>query len=71
MRRSEMLRLKWCDVDLENGFVTLHDTKNGENRRVPLTKRCIQVLEQVPKVDATVLSHLYLLFASHMEQSAQ
>jgi integrase len=49
MRRSEILKLRWCDVDLENGFSSLYDTKNGEDRRVPLTKRCIEVLKTVPQ----------------------
>jgi integrase len=48
MRRSEILKLRWFDVDLENGFASLYDTKNGEDRRVPLTRRCIEVLQTVP-----------------------
>ena len=44
MRRSEILKLRWCDVNLENGYAFLYDTKNGEDRRVPLTRRCIKVL---------------------------
>lgn len=28
MRRSEILKLRWCDVDLENGFSSLFDTMN-------------------------------------------
>ena len=48
MRRSEILKLRWCDVDLDNGFASLYDTKNGEdNRRVPLIRRCIEVLRTV------------------------
>ena len=54
MRRSETLKLRWCDVDLENGFASLYDTKNGEDRRVPLTRRCIEVLETAPKTDERV-----------------
>ena len=49
MRRSEMLGLRWCDLDLENGFASLYDTKNGEDRRVPLTRRCVEVLRTVPQ----------------------
>ena len=49
MRRSEMLRLRWCDVDLENGFASLYGTKNGQDRRVPLTRRCVEVLRTVPQ----------------------
>ena len=30
------------------------DTKNGEDRRVPLTKRCLEVLRQVPQDDERV-----------------
>ena len=54
MRRSEILKLRWCDVDLENGFASLYDTKNGEDRRVPLTKRCIEVLQSVPQTHEQV-----------------
>ena len=54
MRRSEILKLKWCDVDLDTGFASLYDTKNGEDRRVPLTRRCIEVLQTVPQSDERV-----------------
>jgi integrase len=54
MRRSEILKLRWCDVDLENGFASLYDTKNGEDRRVPLTRRCIEVLQTVLQTDERV-----------------
>ena len=36
MRRSEMLGLKWADVDLARGQVMLHKTKNRERRAVAL-----------------------------------
>jgi len=54
MRRSEILKLRWCDVDLVNGFATLYDTKNGEDRRVPLTRRCIEVLKTAPQTHEQV-----------------
>ena len=54
MRRSEILKLRWCDVDLENGFASLYDTKNGEDRRVPLNRRCIEVLKTVPQTHEQV-----------------
>ena len=63
MRRSEILKLRWCDVDLENGFASLYDTKNGEDRRVPLTRRCIEVLKTVPQT----VSNFCNLFAPCME----
>ena len=54
MRRSEILKLRWCDVDLENGFASLYDTKNGEDRRAPLTRMCVEVLKTVPQNDKQV-----------------
>ena len=32
-----------------NRFAFLHDTKNGEDRKVPLTKRCVRLLQKVPQ----------------------
>ncbi|MBX3754207.1 MAG: hypothetical protein QM625_08360 [Ralstonia sp.] len=39
MRRGKLLSLRWPDVHLADGIVQLHDTKNGEGRDVPLSKR--------------------------------
>ena len=54
MRRSEILNLRWIDVDLDSGFATLFDTKNGEDRRVPLTKTARDVLSRLPGQDERV-----------------
>ena len=45
MRRSEMLNLRWSDVDLERRLATLPTTKNGSPRWVPLTTRAIELLK--------------------------
>jgi integrase len=37
MRQAELMGLKWQDVNLKDGFLILHETKNGERRRVPWT----------------------------------
>jgi len=44
MRRGEIMNLRWGDVDLQAGQITLHDTKNGERRAVPLTGLAEQLL---------------------------
>ena len=49
MRRSEILKLGWTDIDFTNGFAFLYDTKNGEDRKVPLTKKCMKLLQKVPQ----------------------
>lgn len=35
-RRGELLKLEWKDVDLKAGSILLRDTKNADDRRVPL-----------------------------------
>lgn len=54
MRRSEILNLKWRNIDLELGFAFLFDTKNGDDRRVPLTKYCRTILNRLPRTNPYV-----------------
>ena len=54
MRCSEILKLGCCDVDLVNGFASIYDSKNVEDRGVPLARRCIEVLQTVPQTDERV-----------------
>ncbi|MHA6828470.1 tyrosine-type recombinase/integrase [Ralstonia pseudosolanacearum] len=49
MRRGELLSLQWQDVHLPDRFVRLHDTKNGEARDVPLSRRAAATLEELSK----------------------
>jgi integrase len=44
MRRSEMLAMRWGDVDLEARTVLLRDTKNGRPRTVPLSPRALEII---------------------------
>lgn len=44
MRLSEMQYLKWKDVDLQRGIITLRDTKNGETRQVPMNRTVRETL---------------------------
>ena len=67
MRRSEILKLKWCDINFHTGFASLFDTKNGEDRKVPLTKRCIKVLNQLPRSH----EHVFPLSATCLSQAWQ
>ena len=48
MRRSEILKLKWENID--NGIASLYDTKNGEDRYIPLTRHAQGVLKMLSKV---------------------
>jgi integrase len=53
MRRSEILGLRWLDVDLNGGRVLLSETKNGESRIVYLNRLAIQAIESLPVSEKT------------------
>lgn len=50
MRQGEILNLRWPDVNLDDGRITLRDTKNGETRTVPLAGRALDSLREHSKV---------------------
>jgi integrase len=50
MRRGEILGLRWHDVDLATGALTLWETKNGERRVVPATGAALEALRAWGKV---------------------
>ncbi len=50
MRQGEIMNLRWSDVNLINGNITLHHTKNGERRYVPLTHAALEALRNLAKI---------------------
>jgi integrase len=50
MRQGELMRLKWQDVNLKESFLILHETKNGDSRRVPLSGLGLELLREHAKV---------------------
>lgn len=49
-RRGELLKLTWADVDLKRGSLLFLDTKNGDDRRVPLIGDALKSLKRYAKV---------------------
>lgn len=49
-RKSEVLGLRWQDIDLARSVGWLHDTKNGESRALPLVRDVKASLADVSKV---------------------
>lgn len=45
MRQGELMGLKWQDVNLKDGYLILHETKNEERRRVPLAGHGLELLK--------------------------
>ncbi|MFK7794607.1 MAG: tyrosine-type recombinase/integrase [Gammaproteobacteria bacterium] len=57
-RQSEILTLKWKQVNLKRGQITLFDTKNDEIRSIPLVGHAheiIQRLSQIRRIDSDLL----------------
>jgi integrase len=49
-RKMEILGLKWTDIDFIRGIITLHQTKNGEKRLLPLTGYALELMHKHGKV---------------------
>ncbi len=49
MRRGEILNLTWKDIDLINGKILLHHTKNNDHRSVPLSGHALELVKQLDK----------------------
>ncbi len=52
MRRSEVLGLRWLDVDRKGERIMLRQTKNGDGRIVWLNTLACQVLDSIPMGEA-------------------
>ena len=58
MRQGELMGLQWRDVNLDDGFLILHETKNGERRRVALAGLALELLRnhaEVRRIDTPLL----------------
>lgn len=49
MRRGELFKLQWNDIDLDRGFITIrHDPKGGVSQKIPLNDQAREVLKNHP-----------------------
>jgi integrase len=49
MRRGELFKLRWEDVDFERGFIYIRDPKGGQDQVIPLNDAARKLLETHPK----------------------
>lgn len=57
-RVGEIIRLRWQDVDLENGLAWIVDPKNKESVEVPLNDAAIEVIRRQTRRSEYVFCHL-------------
>ncbi len=50
MRRGELFKLKWSDIDSDRGFVHIRDPKGGPDQKIPLNDAARDVFEAIPKI---------------------
>ncbi len=48
-RKGEILSLKWDNVDLKHGFISLIETKNGERREIPINETLRGTLQGITR----------------------
>ena len=68
MRRSEILKLKWNDLNLDTGIPSLYETKYGDDRHIPLTKTAIQLLSNLTQSSEFVFPISYNCFRLSWER---
>lgn len=49
MRRGEIARLQWKDVNFKKRIAVARKTKNGQDRTIPLSSKAIEILQQLPR----------------------
>ncbi|MBE2889138.1 tyrosine-type recombinase/integrase [Geobacter anodireducens] len=59
-RKEEVLSIKWSQVDLEHGFITLYKTKNTELRKIPINEPLREMLNGLPRKDG--VPHVFFNF---------
>jgi integrase len=58
MRRGEVFKLKWDDLDFEKGFITLSKPKGGKTVQIPMNETARQVFESTPRTSDYVFPGL-------------
>jgi integrase len=51
MRRTEIFKLQWADIDFQRGFITLQDPKGGRNQTIPLNDTARGIFESIYRDD--------------------
>jgi integrase len=52
MRRGELFKLKWEDLDFDRGFIHIRNPKGGQDQKIPLNPAAHQLLLAHPRMDS-------------------
>ena len=54
MRRGEIVKARWSDLDWDTSTLHIPVTKNGFSRTIPLTKQALETLKSQPHDDECI-----------------
>ena len=54
MRKSEILNLRWDNIDFEYKFIELLETKSGKSRKIPISDTLMNVFNNLPRTSEYV-----------------
>lgn len=54
MRKSELFRLQWDDIDFQRGFIIIRDPKGGQDQKIPLNETAREILRNVHKDNESI-----------------
>lgn len=55
MRKSELLQLRWCDIDFDRQLAMLADSKNGDPLHCPIPSQAIEELKRHRKIGKSLI----------------
>ena len=53
MRRGELFRLEWQDIDFSRGFIRIRNPKGGKSQSIPMNQSAQSVLESHPRTESS------------------
>jgi len=53
MRRGELFKLEWDDIDFDRGFIYIRDPKGGLDQKIPLNEAARNLLETHPRTKSS------------------
>ncbi len=59
-RKMELLSLKWKDVYFDRNAIILHETKNGEIKRLPLVGKAYELLKNLESSERNIDSYVFV-----------
>lgn len=54
MRRGELFKLQWRDLDFERGFISIMEPKGGKSQKIPMNRNARDVFESITRTSEYV-----------------